>query len=155
MPDETIPTIWLDADGAPGPVREVLFRAAERRRVPLVLVANRPIPTPKLKWIRSVVVGAGFDVADDHIAASCAPGDLVVTNDIPLASQVIDKGATALRCRGELLTPENVRQRLATRDMLDELRGGGVFSGGPPPYSPSDKQRFANAVDRWLTGIGR
>lgn len=101
-----------------------------------------------------VVVGSGFDVADDHIVEHCRPGDLVVTNDVPLAAQVIEKGATAVRCRGELLTRANIEQRLATRDLLDELRGGGVMTGGPPPYSQADKQRFANALDRWLTGVG-
>ncbi|TVQ88818.1 MAG: YaiI/YqxD family protein [Deltaproteobacteria bacterium] len=153
MTDER-PSIWLDGDGSPAAVREVLFRAAERRSVPVTVVANRHQSTPKLRWIRMVVVESGIDVADDYIVAHCRPGDLVVTNDVPLAAEVIERGAIAMRCRGELLTEANVRQRLATRDMLDALRGGGVVTGGPPPYSPSDKQRFANTLDRWLTASG-
>ncbi len=149
------PTIWLDADGAPAAVRDVLFRAAERRRIPLVVVANRPLATPRLAWVRLVVVAAGFDVADEHIAAQVAAGDLVVTDDLPLAAAAVDRGAAVLRFRGEPLTPENVRQRLATRDLLDELRGGGVMTAGPPPYGAGDKQRFANAIDRWLTAQTR
>jgi uncharacterized protein YaiI (UPF0178 family) len=148
-------TIWVDADGVPTAVTEVVLRAADKRQVPTVIVANRQLPAPRSRFARAVRVGAGFDVADDYIAERCAPGDLVITNDLPLAAQVIDKGATALQHRGEVLTAANVRQRLAVRDMLEELRGGGVMTGGPPPYGPSDKQAFANALDRFLTAATR
>lgn len=149
------PTVWIDGDGLPAAVRDVLFRAAMRREVPTVIVANRAVRTPRSKWIRSVQVAAGFDVADEHIVESCQPGDLVITGDIPLAAQAIARGATVLQHRGEELDERNVQQRLAMRDMLDELRGGGVTTGGPPPYSSVDKQRFANALDRFLTALGR
>lgn len=146
-----MPTIWVDADAAPAACKEVLFRAAERRQVEVVLVANRLQKVPRSKWVRAVKVGAGFDVADDWIVDNVNPGDLVITNDIPLAAQAIDKGATILRPRGQELDERNVRQKLAMRDLMDELRGAGVMTGGPPPYSPRDKQQFANAIDRWLT----
>lgn len=116
-----------------------------------MLVANRLQKVPRSKWVRAVKVGAGFDVADDWIVDNVNPGDLVITNDIPLAAQAIDKGATILRPRGQELDERNVRQKLAMRDLMDELRGAGVMTGGPPPYSPRDKQQFANAIDRWLT----
>jgi len=146
-----MPTIWIDADAAPRACKDILFRASQRRNVDLVLVANRWQQVPRSARIRFVRVGSGFDVADDYIATECAPGDLVITNDIPLAAQVIDKGATALRPRGELLDERNVRQRLGMRDFLDELRGAGVTTGGPPPFGDREKQQFANALDQWLT----
>jgi len=126
-------TIWIDADAAPRACKDVLFRASQRKKVSLVLVANSYQTVPKLNWIRFVQVGKGFDVADDYIVEHCAAGDLVITNDIPLADQVIDKGAAVIRPRGEELDAKNVKQRLAQRDCLDELRGGGVVTGGPPP----------------------
>lgn len=145
------PTVWIDADAAPKACKEVAYKASANRGVHLVLVANRWQPTPKSNRIRFVQVDKGFDVADEYIVEHVAAGDLVVTNDVPLAADVIEKGATVVRPRGEELTEETVRQQLSVRDFLDELRGGGVMSGGPPPYSPKDKQRFANALDRWLT----
>ncbi|MBW1878244.1 MAG: DUF188 domain-containing protein [Deltaproteobacteria bacterium] len=126
-------TIWIDADAAPRACKDVLFRASQRKKVSLVLVANSYQTVPKLNWIRFVQVGKGFDVADDYIVEHCAAGDLVITNDIPLADQVIDKGAAVIRPRCEELDAKNVKQRLAQRDFLDELRGGGVVTGGPPP----------------------
>ena len=146
-----MPTIWIDADAAPRACKDVLFRASQRRKVPLVLVANRWQQTPRSSRIRFVQVGKGFDVADDYIAEHCTAGDLVVTNDIPLAAQVIEKGARVLRPRGEELTEANVRQRLAMRDFKEELRASGVMTGGPPAYGDREKQRFSNALDRWLT----
>lgn len=146
-----MPTIWIDADAAPRDCKDVLFRASERRGVPLVLVANHAQKMPRMGHIRFVQVGQGFDVADDYIAEHCAPGDLVITNDIPLAAQVVEKGAVALRPRGELLDERNVRQQLAMRDFMDEVRGSGVMTGGPPPFGAKEKQQFANALDRWLT----
>ena len=146
-----MPTIWIDADAAPRACKEVLFKASERRRVRLMLVANHWQQTPRNKLIGFVQVGQGDDVADDYIAANCEAGDLIITNDIPLAAQVIEKGATVLRPHGETLTESNVQQRLNMRNFLDDLRGEGVLTGGPPPYGDKDKQRFANAVDRWIT----
>ena len=144
------PTIWIDGDAAPKACREIIFRAAERTRTQVILVANSWQHLPKRSFLKFVQVAGGLDVADDHIAESCQPGDLVITADIPLAARVIEAGGTVLRFRGEPLTEENVRQRLAVRDLMDELRGAGVMTGGPPPYGPKDKQRFANALDRWL-----
>ncbi|MFT4625904.1 MAG: hypothetical protein ACI8PZ_004575 [Myxococcota bacterium] len=146
-----MPTIWVDADAAPRDCKDVLYRAAERRRVQTVFVANQWQQLPRSPFLSFVRVGSGFDVADDHIAAECADGDLVVTADIPLAAEVVDKGAEVLHPRGEMLDPSNIKQRLTMRNHLEELRGAGVTTGGPPPYGPKDKQRFANALDRWLT----
>lgn len=143
--------VWVDADAAPKAVREVLYRAAERRQVRVVLVANRPQVFPRSRYISSVQVSAGMDVADDHIVASCEPGDLVVTADVPLAAEAVEKGAVVIDPRGELLDVRNVKQRLAIRDMLTEARASGVETGGPPPYSKTDLQRFSNALDRQLT----
>lgn len=145
--------IWVDADACPAVVRDILFRAAARIECSMTLVANRPMRTPPSSpRIRSVQVAYGFDVADRHIAASVAPGDLVITADVPLAALVVEAGATALNPRGQLYTRENVRQALAARDLLEELRGDGLVSGGPPPLDHSDRQRFANALDRFLAG---
>jgi len=152
QPPQTTPTIWIDGDGVPRAAREVVFKASVRTRVQVILVANSFSQVPRATCIRAVKVGAGLDVADDHIAEHCQPGDLVITSDIPLAARVIEAGGTVIRFRGEQLTEANVRQRLQARDFMDELRGSGVMTGGPPPYSPKDKQRFANALDRWLVG---
>lgn len=148
---ESSPTIWIDGDAAPRPCKEILYKAAARTSTRLVLVANRFQVIPKWATAEFVQVGGGFDVADDYIAENCQPGDLVITADIPLAARVIDAGGTCLRFRGEPLTEANVRQRLAMRDFMDELRGSGVMTGGPPAYGQRDKQQFANALDRWLS----
>lgn len=158
MPDDAAaearaPMIWVDADAAPGAVREVLFRAAERRQVRVMLVANRPQRFPKSKWIGSVEVAAGMDVADDHIAAGCGPSDLVITADVPLAAACVAKGALVIDPRGEQLDERNVKQRLAVRDLMTEMRASGVDTGGPPPYDKAALQRFANALDRNLTRL--
>lgn len=142
--------IWVDADACPVVIRDILFRAAERRQVRLTLVANQSIPTPASRVIRSVRVGSGFDVADKHIAEQVAGGDLVVTADIPLAAAVVERGALALSPRGELYTAESVRERLSLRDFMAELRDTGVPTGGPPALSQRDRQAFANQLDRWL-----
>jgi uncharacterized protein YaiI (UPF0178 family) len=142
--------IWVDADACPKVIKDILFRAAERVGVPLTLVANQPLATPPSRLIRSVQVSAGFDVADNHIVQAARPGDLVITADIPLAAEIIDKGAAALNPRGELYTKENIRERLNMRDFMDTLRGSGIQSGGPPPLNHADRQAFANALDRWL-----
>ena len=143
--------IWVDADACPAAIKEILYRAAQRVGVPLTLVANQPLHTPPSKLIRSVRVQRGFDVADRHIAESVQPGDLVITADIPLAAEIIEKGGEAINPRGEHYTTESIRERLAFRDLMAELRDTGEVTGGPPPLSPSDRQAFANALDRLLT----
>lgn len=142
--------IWVDADACPAAIKEILYRAAQRVGVPLTLVANQPLQTPPSKLIRSVQVRRGFDVADRHIAERLQPGDLVITADIPLAAEVIEKGGQAINPRGEHYTPENIRERLAVRDLMAELRDTGEVSGGPPPLGRSDRAAFANALDRLL-----
>jgi uncharacterized protein YaiI (UPF0178 family) len=143
-------TLWVDADACPRAVREILFRAAERRGIELVMVANKVLQTPASKFIRSIRVDSGFDVADQYIATAVLVGDLVITADIPLAAEVVGRGAVALNPRGELYTPENISERLAVRDMMDELRSTRMVSGGPAPVSARDNQQFANQLDRWL-----
>lgn len=142
--------IWVDADACPGVIKDILFRAAERTRVPVTLVANQPVRTGPSQYVRFVQVPAGFNVADERIVELMAPDDLVVTADIPLAAAVIGKGGVALNPRGELYTAENVRERLAMRNFMDELRGSGVDTGGPAALSQRDRQAFANQLDRLL-----
>lgn len=142
--------IWVDADASPRAVKEILFRAAERVGVPVTLVANQPLQVPRSRHIRTVQVAPGFDVADNHIVKQSQPGDLVITADIPLAAEVIEKGCRALNPRGELYTSENIRQRLNMRDFMDTLRSSGVDTGGPAAYGAGDRQAFANALDRLL-----
>ena len=140
--------IWVDADACPRPVKEVLFRAAKRTGVPITLVANQPMGAPP--HVRTVLVAQGSDVADHHIAARVTPEDLVVTADIPLAAEVVDKGCLAINPRGQVYTEDNVKDRLATRDLMDELRSAGMETGGPPAFSKRDVQAFAGALDRFL-----
>ena len=142
--------IWVDADACPKVIKEILFRAADRVGVPLVLVANQPLQVPGSPHIRSIRVAAGFDVADNHIAQQAKPGDLVITADIPLAAEVIAKGCLALNPRGELYSEDNIRQRLNMRDFMDTLRSSGVDTGGPASLSQSDRRAFANQLDRLL-----
>jgi len=142
--------IWVDADACPNPVKEILFRVAERRRLLLILVANQPLRTPPSRFIRSVRVGAGFDVADHHIVGELQPGDLVITADIPLAALVIEGLGHALNPRGELYTVENIRQRLGLRDFMEEMRGAGLVTGGPAALGAADRKAFADALDRFL-----
>lgn len=144
-------TVWVDADACPRAVKDVLYRAAERRRVPLVLVANQFLRTPPSSFISTMQVPGGFDEADRSILERVESGDLVITADIPLADAIIAKGARALSPRGTLYDAENIKAHLARRDALDELRGSGVITGGPPPLGPKDVQAFANAFDRFLT----
>ena len=146
----TRPTIWIDGDAAPKPCKEIIYKAVTRTGHNVVLVANRAQFTPKLRCVSFVQVSGGMDEADDYIADNCSAGDLVITADIPLAARIIECNGTVIRFRGEPLTEANVRQRLAVRDMMEELRAGGVMTGGPPPYGPKDKQRFAGSLDRWL-----
>jgi uncharacterized protein YaiI (UPF0178 family) len=142
--------IWVDADACPNVIKDILFRAAERVQIAVVLVANKPLRTPPSPYIRAMQVSSGFDVADDKIVEQVEAGDLVVTADIPLAAAVIARGAHALNPRGELYTKDNIRERLNMRDFLDTLRGSGIQSGGPPALAHSDRQAFANQLDRLL-----
>jgi uncharacterized protein YaiI (UPF0178 family) len=143
--------LWVDADACPRVIKEVLYRAAERERVLLTLVANQPLKTPPSRFIKSLKVAAGFDVADNEIVKLAEAGDLVITADIPLAAEVIEKGGHALNPRGEMYTADTIRQKLTMRDLMDELRGSGVNTGGPPAISQRDRQSFANELDRFLT----
>lgn len=142
--------IWVDADACPRVIKDILFRAAERTETHLTLVANQMMQTPPSPLIKAVRVAAGFDVADNTIVQRMETGDLVITADIPLAAEVIEKGGYALNPRGELYTTENIRQRLSMRDFMDTLRSSGVDTGGPPALSQSDRQMFANQLDRFL-----
>lgn len=142
--------IWVDADACPGAIRDILFRAADRLRIAVTLVANKPLRTPPSPWIRAIQVPAGFDVADDRIAGEVTAGDLVITADIPLAAAVIDRGGLVLDPRGERLTRENIGERLALRGFMDELRSSGVQTGGPAPFSTRDQKAFADQLDRLL-----
>ena len=144
-------TVWIDADACPRAIKDVLFRAAEKREVPLILIANQFLRVPPSKFISAVQVGAGFDVADNEIVERMAAGDLVITADIPLADDVVQKGGCALSPRGTLYTKENIKDHLTRRDMLDELRGTGVMTGGPPALDKKDVQTFSNALDRYRT----
>lgn len=144
--------IWVDADACPVVVKEILYRAADRTGVQLTLVANQPLSTPSSPNIKTVQVQQGFDVADDEIVKRVEDGDLVITSDIPLAAEVIEKGGHALSPRGEMHTKENIGARLNMRDFLDTMRSSGVeMSGGPAAFSQRDKQEFANNLDRFLT----
>ncbi len=143
--------IWVDADACPQVIKEILFRAAERAQVLTTLVANTPLRTPPSDFIRTVRVAKGFDVADHRIVQRVQPGDLVITADIPLAAEIIARGAHALDPRGELYSEDNVRERLAIRNLMQELRSAGALIGGPAPFGPRERQLFANHLDRLLT----
>ncbi|BBI92752.1 putative conserved protein [Serratia symbiotica str. Tucson] len=147
--------IWVDADACPKVIKDVLFRAADRTAMPITLVANQPLKTPPSKFIRSLQVAAGFDVADNAIVHRCEKGDLVITADIPLAAQVIEKGAFALNPRGERYTPDTIRERLNMRDFIDTLRSSGIQTGGPNVLNQRNRQQFANELDKWLQQVKR
>lgn len=142
--------IWVDADACPNVIKKILFRAAERVQVPLILVANALLRTPPSRYIRSVRVGAGFDVADNTIVREMEPGDLIITADIPLAAAVISQNGHALNPRGEFYSRENIAERLSMRNFMDELRDTGVNTGGPGTLGQKDRQAFANQLDRFL-----
>ncbi len=142
--------VWVDADACPVAAREILCRAAKRCQIQITFVANQAIPLPKSPYLSHRQVGAGFDVADNWIVQHCHEGDLVITTDIPLAAEVIEKGALALNTRGELYTLNNIRARLNMRDFMETMRSSGVYSGGAPPYGANDKKSFANQLDQWL-----
>ena len=142
--------IWVDADACPKAVKDILFRAAERCRVEVILVANQPLAIPPSRFVRSFQVGAGFDKADDEIVQRVTAGDLVITSDIPLAAEVIDKQALVLSPRGEALNAGNIRARLNMRDFLDTMRSSGYNTGGPAAYSEKERKLFADHLDRLL-----
>ena len=142
--------IRVDADACPVVIKDILFRAAERTGVQTTLVANQPVRIPRSDCISFLQVGSGFDVADDEIVKRTCPGDLVVTADIPLAAEVIEKGGHALNPRGELYTTENIRVRLNMRDFMDTMRASGLATGGPPALSKSDRKSFADQLDKFL-----
>lgn len=147
--------IWIDADACPRVIKEIVFRASERLKLPVLLVANKSLSRHNTGLIDSIVVADGFDVADDYIAEHAAPEDLVITADIPLAARVVAIGGIALDPRGELYTEENVGERLSIRDLMMELRSGGLVQGGPGQFSLTDRQRFASSLDRMLTQMLR
>ena len=142
--------IWVDADACPAVIKDILFRAANRTGTLLTLVANQPLQVPASQFIRTVQVRSGFDVADNEIVRRLEAGDLVITADIPLAADVIEKGGHALNPRGELYTTENIRARLNMRDFMDTLRASGMNTGGPPAINQRDRQEFGNSLDRFL-----
>lgn len=142
--------IWVDADACPVVIKEILFRAAERTGIELTLVANQPLGVPRSRVIKTLQVAAGFDVADDEIVRRVSAGDLVITSDIPLAAEVIEKDGQALSPRGELYSKENIGARLNMRDFLDTMRASGVDTGGPPAMNQADRQAFANHLDTIL-----
>lgn len=147
--------IWVDADACPVVVKEILFRASQRWQKPLTLVANQMLRTPPFHLIKAVQVPRGFDVADDYIVQHASAGDLVITGDIPLAAQLVENSVHVLSTRGERFTPDNIRERLSMRDMLEELRNSGVEVGGPAAFSQSDRREFANALDALMMRLAR
>lgn len=142
--------IWVDADACPVVIKEILFRAAERTEVQLTLVANKSMRIPPSLWIKFLQVTQGFDVADNEIVKRVGIGDLVITSDIPLAAEVIEKGGHALTPRGERFSADNIRERLNMRDFMETLRASGVDTGGPAAFSQSDRKAFANQLDKFL-----
>lgn len=142
--------IWVDADACPKVIKEILFRAANRTKVLMVLVANQPLAIPPSPFIQTILVKSGFDVADNYIIQNMTAGDLIVTADIPLADAVIDKGGIALNPRGELYTKENIKHRLSLRNLNEHLRSSGVITGGPPTINSREIQAFANHIDKFL-----
>ncbi len=143
--------IWVDADACPTVIKDILYKAANRAKIQTTLIANQALRTPPSPFITSIQVGSGFDVADDEIVKRTEQGDLVITSDIPLAAEVIEAGGLALSPRGELYSTENIKARLNIRDFLDTMRSSGVNTGGPPALNQSDRQSFANHLDRLIT----
>jgi uncharacterized protein YaiI (UPF0178 family) len=148
--ETSAPQIWVDADACPGVIKEILFRAAERAKIYVTLVANRALSKPPSRHVRAMTVNGGLDEADNEIVQRMQAGDLVVTQDIPLAARVIEKGGVAINPRGERYTPDNMAERLSMRNFMEELRGAGVQTGGPAAFHARDRQAFANQLDRWL-----
>ena len=147
---ETTQRIWVDADASPKAVKEILYRASERTRIPVTFVANQLLEVPRSSFISAVKVASGFDVADNYIVEHANRGDIVITQDIPLAAELVAKGCVVLNPRGERYTKENIRERLNMRDFMDSLRSSGVQTGGPEAFSKKDRMTFANALDNVL-----
>ena len=150
MSDKPQLQVWVDADACPAVIKEILFRVADRLQIQVTLVANQLIRVPGSRFIRALQVPSGPDVADTEIVERLAPGDLVITGDIPLAARVLEKGGDALNPRGDFYTKDNIAQQLTMRAFMEELRSGGVDTGGTPAFSQADRQQFANALDRHL-----
>ena len=150
-PDKKPFHIWVDADACPAAIKEMLYRTARRLQTLLTLVANQSMQVPSSKLVRLITVPGGADVADDKIIEMLAPGDVVITGDIPLAARVVGKSATAIGFRGELFDDNSVHDRLAARDLMEQFRSAGVDTRGPSPLTPKDLQAFANVLDRTLT----
>lgn len=142
--------IWVDADACPNVIKEILYRVAQKRQLTITLVANQYLKVPASPFLKTVQVGAGFDVADNYIAQQVQAGDVVITADIPLAAEVVAKKACAINPRGTLYTDQNIRQQLAMRNFMEEMRSTGQASGGPAPLDQRDRQAFANTLDRLL-----
>lgn len=153
-PTENSMTIWIDADACPVKIKDLLYRAANRIKIQVTLVANQNLQIPKSPYIKFIKVPPGFDIADNEIVKQMNTGDLVITADIPLASEVVDKGGTALNPRGELYTRENITSRLYVRDLMENLRSSGVETKGPPPMTRKDCQNFSNSLDKFLSARG-
>ncbi len=149
------PTIWIDADACPRPVKDIVYKASKRLQIPVKLVANSHMHTPPSPLIELIQVGAGFDVADNHIVESAALGDLVITADIPLANDIVQKGLCAINPKGEIYNAESIGERLAMRNLMTEIRSTGEMTGGGRPYSDQDKKLFAATFDRTLTKLIR
>jgi len=147
------PIIWVDADACPRPVKDMLYRLSERLQVQVKLVANQPLQTPVNPLVSSVQVASGFDVADNYIVDNLKEGDVLVSADIPLAAEAIEKKAHVITPRGEKLTDNTIAQRLTMRNFLEEMRASGEHTGGPPPFSNADKQKFANTIDRLMAKL--
>jgi hypothetical protein len=147
--------LWVDADACPRDVKDVIYRAADRRRIATVFVANGNLNLPRSPFLSTVRVGAGLDVADAYVAEHAQPGDLAITADIPLAARLVEKGVRAIDPRGDVYDADNVRERLAMRDLMKDLRDSGLVGGGPKAFGARDKQQFANALDRELALLAR
>lgn len=143
--------IWVDADACPRDAKELIYKTAKRTKIKTTFVANQQIRVPGSKYLETLLVKSGANVADQKIVELMEPGDLVITADIPLAADVVAREGAVISPRGELYTEKNIGERLAVRDLMDELRGGGEITGGPASYSDKDRQAFANQLDRWIT----
>ena len=150
-----MPQLWVDADACPRVARDIIVRAAERTTTQTWFVANHQIPLPSSKWVKAMAVSHGFDAADNEIVSRIAPGDLLVTADLPLALEALDKGAMVMTNRGETLDRNNIKARVQMRDFMETLRASGEHTGGPKGYSDTDRREFANALDRWLARHAR
>ena len=147
--------IWIDNDGCPKIVRELVYAGAVRKKVEVMVVANTYSQVPLGGLFKAICVSGGFDAADDYIAENIAGGDLVITSDVPLAGRIVAKGAVGINSHGAIFDRLSIGDQLATRNLLQELRGGGLVSGGPPPFGPADKKKFADSFDRILEKMSK